>query len=99
LDVTVERITEDLQEYFGFKSSGARSPGIPPPSWARKALDALASSKLARRIDESKYQVEYKRSHVDTLRKFGLMCFKLAQKSRRGPADRTLTLPGLFGEH
>lgn len=96
LEVTVERITEDLQEYFGFKSSGPRSPGIPPPRWVIKALNALVSSKMATRIDEGKYLVVYKRTRVDTLRKFGSLCFKLEQKRRRKPADRTPTLPGFL---
>jgi len=47
LDVRVDKVTRDLQEYFGFKSSGPRSPEIPRPSWTRRALDYLVNFKMA----------------------------------------------------
>lgn len=95
LEVTVEKVAQDLQLYFGFKSRGHRSPGIPPPNWVIKALDVLVSSKVAKRSGEGKYLIEYKRTRVDTLRKFGQMCFKLSQKRRPQAPGGTPTLPGL----
>lgn len=80
LSLSVEKVTKDLQEYFGFTSTGARSPEIPPLNWVRKAFDALASSKLASKKGDTEYVIAYKRTRGDTLRKFGKMCFELDQK-------------------
>jgi hypothetical protein len=78
LEVKLSQITDDLQEYFGFKSGGPRSPGIPPQDWTRKALDALVSFRLAVPNEGGKYTIQYKRSRQDTLRKFGALCHKFS---------------------
>jgi hypothetical protein len=80
LPLSVGKVTKDLQEYFGFASTGARSPEIPPLNWVRKALDALVSSKLASKKGDAEYVIAYKRTTGDTLRKFGKVCFELDQK-------------------
>jgi len=93
LEVTVEQVTKDLQEYFGFKSNGARSPEIPQASWVRKALDALASARLATKLGDGKFTVTYKRTRGDTLRKFGKLCFELEQKMTSIPSGQLSLLP------
>jgi hypothetical protein len=87
-DVSAENVTKDLQEYFGFKSNGARSPEIPSITWVRKALDTLVNLKLAVRKGEGQYTVAYKRTRGDTLRKFGKLCFELEQKMRSVPPNQ-----------
>src|SRR5258708_24272053 len=94
LEVSVEQVTKDLQEYFGFKSNGARSPEIPRTSWVRRALDTLVSAKLAAKSREGEYTVQYKRTRSDTLRKFGKLCFELEQKMRSVPPSQLSLLPG-----
>ncbi|MGA8409462.1 MAG: hypothetical protein WB680_19985 [Candidatus Acidiferrales bacterium] len=88
LQVSVSQVTRDLQDYFGFKSDGSRSPEIPRSNWVRKALDTLVLLKLATRVNEGKYSVRYKRSRGDTLKKFGKMCFELDQKMKLPPEDQ-----------
>lgn len=89
LDVTVEKMTHDLQEYFGFKSSGPRSPEIPRASWVRKAMDALVDFKIATKTNEASYLIRYKRGHRDTLKKFGRLCFQLEQRKRKASPNQT----------
>jgi hypothetical protein len=88
LEASVDKITTDLQEYFGFKSKGARSPEIPRSNWVRKALDALVAYKLAVKKKEGEYIVAYKRTRGDTLRKFGKLCFELEQKTSSVPPNQ-----------
>jgi hypothetical protein len=88
LSLSVEKVTKDLQEYFGFASTGARSPEIPPLNWVRKAFDALVSSKLALKKGDTEYIIAYKRTRGDTLRKFGKMCFDLDQKQMPVPKSQ-----------
>lgn len=83
VEVSVDQVTKDLQDYFGFKSNGPRSPEIPRSGWVRKALDTLVLSKLASKRKEGEYVVTYKRTRGDTLRKFGKLCFELDQKTKR----------------
>ena len=95
LNVSVEKTTHDLQEYFGFKSSGPRSPEIPRASWVRKAMDVLVDSKIAKKTGESSYSVRYKRGRGDTLKKFGKLCFQLEQKKRKTSPDQAQLHLGL----
>ncbi len=97
LDVSVETVTTDLQENYGFKSSGARSPEIPRQSTIRKALDALVEFRLAEVTSQSNYRVRYKRGRIDTLEKFGRLCFKRQLKAGKKSVrdDRTPSLPGM----
>lgn len=87
LEVSVDQVTKDLQEYFGFKSSGARSPEIPRARWVRKALDTLVSLKLAAKSGEGEYTITYKRTRGDTLRKFGRLCFEFELRTSAPPGQ------------
>jgi hypothetical protein len=93
LTVTAEKVTSDLQQYFGFKSEGPRSPEIPRLKWVRKALDSLVEFKLAK-AENGEYVIKYKRTRIDTLSKFGRLCFQRDQrKARNAPDARQYPLP------
>jgi hypothetical protein len=95
IEVSVERVTRDLQDYFGFKSGGSRSPEIPRSRWVRKALDTLALSRLATKVKEGEYIVRYKRTRGDTLKKFGKICFELDQRIKPPPENQLPLLSAL----
>jgi hypothetical protein len=93
LTITAEKVTHDLQEYFGFKSEGSRSPEIPRVRWVRKALDSLVEFKMADKADNGEYTIKYKRTRSDTLKKFGQLCYQLEQrKARSAPDSRQFSL-------
>jgi hypothetical protein len=93
LEVSPEKVTADLQEYFGFKSNGPRSPEIPSIQWVRKALDALVAFKLATKSGDQQYVISYKRTKSDTLRKFGKLCSQRDQTTNSTPATQLPLLP------
>lgn len=93
LEVSVDRVTQDLQEYFGFKSSGPRSPEIPRQSWVRRALDLLVAFKTADRQGDGRYQVRYKRTRGDTLQKFGRLCHRQHQKVKDASSQNMSLFP------
>jgi len=95
LHVSVKKVTEDLQSYFGFESAGPRSPEIPRAVWVRKALDALVDFKIATSTGGEEYAIGYRRTWRDTLKKFGKLCFQLEQKKHNAsPAQMKLLPPG-----
>jgi len=93
LRVTVKKATEDLQVYYGFKSSGARSPEIPRQSWVRKALDLLVEFRMATRTNQDEYTIRYKRTRGDTLKRFGRLCFRAERRKGKSSADQLALLP------
>jgi hypothetical protein len=84
--VSVDKVTADLQQFYGFPSRGARGPEIPKSSWIREALEALVHFKLAER-DGDGYMILYKRSRVDSMKRFGNLCFKMEQKKAKSTPD------------
>jgi hypothetical protein len=78
--VTAAEIARDLQKYYGFTSSGARSPAIPKTSWVKDAMDALVEFKMARRTENGDFMVRYKRLRGDTMERFGRLCFRRKPK-------------------
>jgi hypothetical protein len=96
LHVTLRKVTGDLQLYYGFRSSGTRSPEIPRAGWVRKALDLMVESRMAKMVGDDEYLISYKRTRGDTLKKFGRLCFKAEQKKRRNsPGQLSLLPPGI----
>ena len=96
IDVSTESVTGDLQKHYGFESSGDRSPEIPRRSVVKKALDALVEFRLAEATSAGNYRVNYKRGRIDTLERFGRLCFKRELKKRRAvPEDANPFLPGM----
>jgi hypothetical protein len=91
--VTVKKVTEDLQTYYGFQSGGNRNPEIPRLSWVRQALDSLGRFGMAKHVSPDDYLIQYKRSHTDTLKKFGKLCFKAEQKKPRTSSKQLSLLP------
>jgi hypothetical protein len=95
LMVSVSKVTADLQDNYGFRSSGPRSPQIPKPSFVRKALDVLVEFHLAERQVEGEYLIKYKRSRKDTLEKFGRLCFQSELDKPKISSSETPLLIGL----
>jgi hypothetical protein len=95
LEVSVSTLTEELQEYFGFRSTGSRSPEIPKRTWVKKTLDALVEFRLATRVDDERYVIAYKRTRKDTLLKFGSLCHKLQEKQNAERDEKPMLLPGI----
>lgn len=93
--VSVSKVTADLQDNYGFRSSGPRSPQIPQPSSVRKALDALVEFHLAERQVKGEYLIKYKRSRKDTLEKFGRLCFQSEHAKPKIASSETPLLIGL----
>lgn len=96
IETSVEALTRDLQEYYGFKSSGHRSPEIPRMKFVKKALDALVDFRLAEMMSAGVYRINYKRGKVDTLKKFGRLCSKRDLQARK-TSGRSTTNPSLPG--
>ena len=94
-EVCASDLTSELQEYYGFQSTGARSPEIPKRAWVTRALNALVEFKLAVRKNEDRYIVNYKRTRGDTLLKFGRLWHALEEKRSADKTEKTMLLPGV----
>lgn len=97
LSIPLKKAVADLQSYYGFQSSGTRSPEIPRPSWVRKALDLLVQFKMADAVSEDQYLIRYKRTRGDTLNRFGRLCFRAEKKAQKGSTNQMLLLPPAGG--
>jgi hypothetical protein len=93
LTVSLSKVTRDLQDYYGSSSSGPRSPEIPRSVWVKKALDALVSFKMAAKKESGIYEINYRRTKGDTLKKFGKLCFDLDQKTKSIPVGQLPLIP------
>lgn len=93
LNVTVDQIADEIRQNYGFPSTGGRSPEIPKTKWVTKALNALVDFGMAKRIKQDHYEVIYKRSSQDTLKKFGYKLFKLEAKKRKAEDADNMRLP------
>ena len=91
--VTVDQVAEEIRQNYGFPSTGDRSPEIPKKKWVTKALNALVDFGMATRTKQDHYEVIYKRSNQDTLRKFGYKLFKLVTKKRKAQGSENMRLP------
>lgn len=94
-EVSVTTLTKEIQDYFGFRSTGPRSPEIPKRAWVKKTLDALVEFRLATRVDDERYVIEYKRTRRDTLLKFGSLCHQLQEKQNAKRDEMSMHLPGI----
>ncbi len=90
LHVSVVQVTRDLQTFYGFDSSGPRSPEIPRAKWVKEALDALVDFKMAEDKQDGNYIVRYKRQRGDMLERFGRLCFKRRSRPSQGEQQRHL---------
>jgi len=90
LDVTVAQVTQDLQTFYGFSSSGPRSPEIPRAKWIKDALDALVDFKMAEERGDGKYLIRYKRQRGDMLERFGRLCFRRRPRPSHDERQREL---------
>lgn len=95
LTVKVEKISEDMQNNYGFKVEDARGTEVPARVWIKKALEHLVVFGMAARIDDKTYQVQYRTVRGDHLEYFGGLIFK-----NKGKLDLLATplqpmLPGI----
>lgn len=87
-DVTVPKVTADLQKFYGFASAGARSPEIPRRAWIKEALDAMVDFNMADAKDNSVYAIRYRRQRGDMLERFGRLCHQRQRKPKLLTADK-----------
>jgi hypothetical protein len=92
VDVSVADLTADVQRFYGFPSTGARSVEIPRQKWIRKALDSLVVFGMCERTDDAAYRVRYarKRRTKDTLQYFGELCHRHRDRLARTFAVKPL---------
>jgi hypothetical protein len=93
VDVDVKDLTQEVQDYFGFKSDGARAVQIPRQKWIRRALEALVVFGMATRLGEQSFRVKYRRYRTkdrDTVTFFGRLAFKFQERLARAEAAKPL---------
>lgn len=83
LQMTVEDVTDELQEFFGQPSRGEREQEIPNQKWVRKTLDFLVDVRYAEKIEEGQYTVFWKEIRGDTLERFAKLWLELKKKKPR----------------
>lgn len=93
IDVDVKTLTEEVQDYFGFRSDGARAVQIPRQKWIRRALDSLVVFGMASRIDAHSFRIKYRRQRTrdrDTVTYFGRLAFKFQERLALAAAPKPL---------
>ena len=95
LTVKVEKISEDMQNNYGFKVEDARGTEVPARVWIKKALEHLVIFGMAARVDEKTYQVQYRTVRGDHLEYFGGLIFKNKSRLELLAAPLQPTLPEL----
>lgn len=95
LTVKVEKISEDMQNNYGFKVEDARGTEVPARVWIKKALEHLVIFGMAARVDEKTYQVQYRTVRGDHLEYFGGLIFKNKSRLELSAAPLQPMLPGI----
>lgn len=97
LTLTIDRISEDMQNNFGFKVEDHRCTEVPARAWVKKALDHLVVFGMASRVDDKTYQIQYRALRgSDHLEYFGALIFKNKGKlDLIGAPSLQPNLPGL----
>ncbi len=88
ISVSVSAVTADLQKYYGYASTGARSPEIPRANWVSEALDALVEFGLATKSAPGEYSVGYRKIRRDIVEFFGRRCFRRERQILRAAAKK-----------
>jgi hypothetical protein len=88
INVSVAKVTEDLQTYYGYKSAGPRSPEIPKANWVAEALDALTEFGLAQESGNGDYQVGYRQVRRDIVEFFGRRCFRSEKRKQKAAKSK-----------
>ncbi len=76
ITVDLDRLSEDMQNNYGFKAQDSRSNAVPARAWIKKAMDHLVVFKMASKVDEKKYTVQYRSIRGDHIEYFGRLIFK-----------------------
>jgi hypothetical protein len=88
----------DDQDHMGIKIHVSRSRKshrfVTRQRFVRLAMDALVDFDLAEKTAGDEYLIKYKRTKVDTLKKFGRLCF---QRERQLHQERYEHSPRLLG--
>lgn len=84
LQVQVDGLAFQLQNFYGFPADGKRNPGIPRPQWIRDALDLFVSFRLARKEHDS-YVIRYRRFRGDKLVRFQRLFLAAQTRLRSRP--------------
>jgi hypothetical protein len=95
LTVKVQKISEDMQNNYGFKVEDARGTEVPARVWIKKALEHLVIFGMAARVDEKTYQVQYRTVRGDHLEYFGGLIFKNKSRLELSAAPLQPMLPGI----
>ena len=87
ITVTVDRVTEDLQNNYGFGIQDKRCSAIPQKTWVKKALELLVLFNLASRGENNTYTIRYKTLRGDHLKRFGELIHRNRGKIALTAAD------------
>jgi hypothetical protein len=89
ITVTVDRVTEGLQNNYGFAIEDERCSEIPQKTWVKKALELLVLFNLASRGEGNTYTIRYRTLRGDHLKRFGELIHR-----NRGKSVFTASAPG-----
>lgn len=93
LPFTVEEVTKQLQNYFGFPSPGSRDQEIPKQRWIREMFDFLVKIKLAKKMTTpGNYIVMWKKLKGDIFESFIKKWIKINYKEEDKDEEKQLKL-------
>lgn len=89
IPVSVEGLTSDLQNFYGFVPDGTGNKGFPQSDWIESALESFVSFRMAGRGDDShSYVIHYKSIRGDFLERVGRLHYDLQEKKRGDKAKK-----------
>ncbi|MCK4329642.1 hypothetical protein KAX02_07345 [candidate division WOR-3 bacterium] len=96
LQLTVEEITKELQEFYGQPSRGEREQEIPNKTWVKNVLNFLVDTGHAKKSKEDEiYTIFWKKIRGDILERFSRDWIKLEEKRDKKTHKKSKQL-GLF---
>ena len=96
IEVTKDRVTGDLQRFYGFEPDDTGNRGTPRSEWVQEALEVLVSLHMAHHgTGQGAYVIRYKGIKGDTLERFGRL-FHERDEIRQRQTRRRGRQPTLF---
>jgi hypothetical protein len=96
IEVTKNRVTGDMQRFYGFEPDDTGNRGTPRSEWIEEALESLVSLRMAHHGNgEGAYVIRYKGIKGDTLERFGKLLHERDETHKR-QAERRRRQPTLF---
>jgi len=84
IPITVEALTQTLQEFFGYEPDATGNRGIPRSEWIANSMRVLDSLRMAEPgAAAGSYTIRYKAIHGDVLERLGRLCYNLQQKKSK----------------